>query len=254
MNEGLGTPSGDPFRYMMAKWLYGYGLPLRIIERLQVATLKNLLIIGSGLGDTAILIATKKGCTVHGLEVHPQLVERARKRAAERGLGGRISFDVLREDRLKDLKMYDAVFIETLLGFLPEPLKVLALVSESVAKSVRIGVLEITCLDPLTPTEKEYFSKVFGGGFSPTAEDEWVGTFDDLGLKLVSMGSERIGLLKKFWDDLSASPIFTLRALMKTFYSVAVSRKSREAMGEFRTVMERYGDKIACTYYVLEKE
>jgi len=66
---------GDPFRYMMAKWVYGYGLPLRVIEYLGLKPENKLLLIGSGIGETAILAYRKWGCEVQGLEIYPQLVE-----------------------------------------------------------------------------------------------------------------------------------------------------------------------------------
>jgi len=242
---------GDHLRYMMAKWVYGYGLPLRVIGYLGLKPANKLLLIGSGIGETAILAYRKRGCEVQGLEIYPQLVEQARRRAEERGLSSRLSFENLSETVL-NLRCYDAVLFETILSFLPNPQTLLHEVSGFLKKGGRIGIIELTRIEPLTPIESKFITRVFGGGFSPRSDEEWAKIFRKLQLRLRIQGTERIGLAKKFWDDLSTSPISTLTSLSKTIYSIRKKSKNREMLRDYIAIMKKYNNKLVCTYYVLE--
>jgi len=244
---------GDPFRYMMAKWIYGYSLPLRVIEKLGIKPGGDLLIIGSGIGETAILASKKKGYRVRGLEIYPQLVEQARRRVKEKGLSERLSFETLSEPSLKAPESYDALLFESILSFLPNPASLLSSAPNSLKKEGGIGIIELTYTKTPTPSEATYISSVFGGDFSPKSREEWTSLFKKLGLIEKIQETERIGLSKKFWDDFSASPISTLSALSKTIYSIYKNPKSKEAMRDFRTIMKRHSDKLARTYYILKK-
>jgi len=56
---------------------------------------KRVLDVGSGLGGPAFVLAGKYGATVVGTDLERELVERARGRARELGLDGRIEFRVV---------------------------------------------------------------------------------------------------------------------------------------------------------------
>lgn len=242
----------DPFRYMMAKWLYGYSVPLRLMGRVGVRRGSRLLIIGSGIGETAILTSIKKGCTIRGLEIHPALVEEAERRAVERGLSGKLSFDTLSGESLGPTELYDAVIFESILSFLPDPAEALSLFSKPLRGDGRIGVLEPAWISTPEPADARHLAGLLGGA-SIRPREEWVRIFEGLGLRCIEQGTERLGLLKKLWDDLSASPLTTLRSLAKTLYTASRNKKSREAMRDFRRIIERYSGKVACAYYILEK-
>jgi phosphoethanolamine N-methyltransferase len=86
------------------------GLDLR--ERLVVD-------VGCGLGGPACVLAERFGARVLGLDLEPPLIERARKRAAQRGLGDRVRFEVVKpgampcEDATVDLVISAGAFTQT---------------------------------------------------------------------------------------------------------------------------------------------
>ena len=53
---------------------------------------KQVLDIGCGIGGPAFALARKHGAHVTGIDLEPQLIERASRRAAELGLSGRTAF------------------------------------------------------------------------------------------------------------------------------------------------------------------
>ena len=62
--------------------------------RLGLGPDSRVLDIASGRGGPAVLLASEFGCTWHGIEISPDFHAVAVERAAEAGLGDRLSFDL----------------------------------------------------------------------------------------------------------------------------------------------------------------
>lgn len=75
--------------------------------------------VGCGLGGPACVLAERFGARVLGLDLERRLIERARKRAARRGLGDRVHFEVVEpgampcEDESVDLVISAGAFTQT---------------------------------------------------------------------------------------------------------------------------------------------
>lgn len=69
----------------------GEGNVDKLVEGLDLAG-KRVLDIGCGIGGPAFVLARKYGARVTGIDLEPQLVERARHRAAELGLSRQVEF------------------------------------------------------------------------------------------------------------------------------------------------------------------
>ncbi len=69
----------------------GEGNVDRLVEGIDLAG-KRVLDIGCGIGGPAFALARKYGARVTGVDLEPQLIERARCRAAELGLSGQAEF------------------------------------------------------------------------------------------------------------------------------------------------------------------
>jgi len=63
-------------------------------KRLGLGPDSLVLDIASGRGGPAVLLASEFGCTWHGIEISPDFHAVAVERAAEAGLGGRVSFEL----------------------------------------------------------------------------------------------------------------------------------------------------------------
>jgi SAM-dependent methyltransferase len=65
---------------------------LELGARLRLHPGSEILDVGSGRGGPAILFATEFGCRVHGMELRADFHAAARARAADAGVGDRVSF------------------------------------------------------------------------------------------------------------------------------------------------------------------
>lgn len=99
----------------------------RILEGTDIRE-QRVLDIGSGLGAVDVLLAREHGAaSVVGIDLEPDLVERARRRAAQEGLAGRIVFEVVAPGPLPFADAsFDAVFSKDALVQIPDKRAVFA--------------------------------------------------------------------------------------------------------------------------------
>ena len=72
----------------------GEGNVAKMVEGLALEG-RRVLDLGCGLGGPACILAGKYGAHVVGTDLESPLIERARRRAAKRGLGDRTRFEVV---------------------------------------------------------------------------------------------------------------------------------------------------------------
>jgi phosphoethanolamine N-methyltransferase len=77
----------------------GEGNVAKMVEGLELED-RRVLDLGCGVGGPACILAGKYGAHVVGTDLEPPLIERARRRAAELGLGDRTEFEVVTSGRL----------------------------------------------------------------------------------------------------------------------------------------------------------
>jgi ubiquinone/menaquinone biosynthesis C-methylase UbiE len=92
---------GDPMVAMLELvWGEGFMAPggkghvAKMVEGFELAG-RRVLDIGCGLGGPACLLAEEYGSHVVGTDLEPPLIERARRRAQQKGVGDRTRFDVV---------------------------------------------------------------------------------------------------------------------------------------------------------------
>jgi SAM-dependent methyltransferase len=66
----------------------------RLAELCHISEGSSVLEVGCGTGGNACHLAERYGCRVHGVDIAEHMVTAAQKRAADRGLAGRVSFAV----------------------------------------------------------------------------------------------------------------------------------------------------------------
>jgi SAM-dependent methyltransferase len=91
-----------------------------IVQGLDLAD-AQLLDIGCGTGGPAIVLARDRGATVTAVDVEPQLLERARRFAAEAGVAERIDFRLVEPGPLPfPAERFDVVFSKDSLIHIPD--------------------------------------------------------------------------------------------------------------------------------------
>lgn len=100
----------------------------RFIGWLGLGASSRLLDIACGSGGPTLRIAEKSGAAVHGVDIHADAIDAARRQAADRGLADRATFEVV--DASPPLPMpdesFDAVMCIDAINHLPDRPTVLA--------------------------------------------------------------------------------------------------------------------------------
>jgi 2-polyprenyl-3-methyl-5-hydroxy-6-metoxy-1,4-benzoquinol methylase len=78
------------------------------IDWMSLTKDSQVLDVACGSGHTTLRIASRTGCTVHGVDIHENAINEARGAAQERGLAPRAAFQV--HDASKALPFGDATF------------------------------------------------------------------------------------------------------------------------------------------------
>jgi SAM-dependent methyltransferase len=242
----------DPFRYLQAKWIYGYHQPMTALTRLELQRGSLLLLLGSGLGKTAMMIAERIKCRVIGADLVSAFVDRANRRAQEVGLSDQVRFlTVTAEQPYLDVGA-DAIFFECILSFLKDPRDTLAYYARKARRATKIGVLEPTLssavnFEHVTASLKE----IFGEAANFREGESWSRIFKEAGLVEIEAVRRPLGLKRKFFDDLREEPLGTLVDLSKTLYKVYTDSEAKKSMRLFRRFF-KHSQEVACGRYTLQ--
>ncbi len=98
----------------------GAAATLQLLEMIEINPGYQILDVGSGPGSTAVKIAEKTEAQVSGIDLSPEMVSQARKRAQQMGISDRVDFrvgNVLALDFPDE--RFDVVIFESLLTILP---------------------------------------------------------------------------------------------------------------------------------------
>jgi SAM-dependent methyltransferase len=245
----VGLRQDSLYRYMVAKWVYGYSLPLEILSRLGVRKGSLLVLFGSGMGLTAFLAAKRFGCYVVGVEKNHFLVQYSKRKAGKENMVDRVTFVHIDDKEFLNETNPEFVFYESILNFLQNPSDIL---TRYVSSAERIGVLELSWLRHNVPNDKrEALRSIFGGDASFMHVDAWLKLFHVIRLEVLEGGVRTIGLVNKFWDDLRVEPLGTITGIVKTAYKTFTDLTARKYMTSFINFLRQYSNDMACAYYIL---
>jgi len=242
----------EEFKYVQAKWIYGYHQPMEALRKLDLKKDSTLLIIGSGFGKTALMSAQKFGCSVIGADIAPRLVESA-NRKVEKRLTKNVNFHVIDPEKpfLKVSKV-DGILFESVLSFVPNPTKVLSYYSAKLKPGGKIATLELSFQDK-NPAQKHVRSlkKIFGESANFRHTDSWEKIFRDSSLNVEGYHPGSISMRRKFWDDLLEEPIGTWLELAKTLYMTYKNQGAKKSLDLFREFFDEYASIMKYGYYIL---
>jgi hypothetical protein len=127
----------------------GAALTRRLADAMELTTTSGrLLDVAAGVGTTALLLANERGLEVIGIDLGRAQVARARARARQLGLDGRVTFEVADAERLPLADgSVDAVVCECALCTFPGKDKAAAELARVLRPGGRLGISDVW-LDP----------------------------------------------------------------------------------------------------------
>lgn len=126
----------------------GADLTRRLADMLALQPGDHVLDVATGIGTTALLLADERNVQVVGVDLGEAQVARARSRAADVGLEGRVAFDLGDAERLPAPDAsFDAVVCECAFCTFPDKATAAAEIARVLRPGGRVGITDVW-LDP----------------------------------------------------------------------------------------------------------
>jgi len=153
------------------------------LENLQVSKDDYVLDAGCGSGLTACYLAKTAGCKIMGIDINPQMIEKARQRAEQENLSELLEFQVA---DVYDLTFpgnsFDLAMAESLTVFL-DKVKVYKQFYRVLKPGGRLADLEMALVKELPPEIEEQMHQCFGPGTNPLSFQAWVDALQEAGFE-----------------------------------------------------------------------
>ena len=125
-----------------------------LVELCHIQPGDAVLDVGCGAGVTPCYLAEKYGCRVTGVDILPRMIERARERAAKKGLSGQVDFRQADAQELPfEDNRFDAVISESVTVFPKDKARAVAEYIRVTRSGGYIGLNESTWLKFPPPPE-----------------------------------------------------------------------------------------------------
>jgi arsenite methyltransferase len=165
----------------------GLALTRHLARALRLQPRERVLDVAAGPGTTACLLADEFGVDVDGIDLGPASVERARAAASERGLDGRVRFQLGdAEDLPFDDRTFDALVCECAWCTFPDMATAAGEFARVLRPGGQVGITDVTIdparLDPELATLAGYVACIAGA--RPAAE--YVAMLEAAGLRVVA--------------------------------------------------------------------
>jgi cyclopropane fatty-acyl-phospholipid synthase-like methyltransferase len=185
----------------------GHGLTEAIVGRLSMRQKSDVLDVGCGTGATAVFLSEKVKANVTGIDLHPAMVEQAKKRANESRLSPKI-IQASAERLPFQEDSFDYLISESVTAFTD--------VSHSVPEYFRVlrpggslAAVEMTIEKPLDEKNKRAIESVYGVDDVHT-EGEWLAIWKSAGF--INVEALRANKLQKQSDDVL--PTYNLTSMI----------------------------------------
>ena len=161
----------------------GFPATQQNLDALQVKTEEYVLDAGCGSGLTACHLAKTRGCKIIGVDINPQMVEKACLRAEKEGVSHLVEF------RLADVynlpfanNCFDLVIAESITVFL-DKVKVYQEFYRVLKPEGRVADLEMVLLAELPANLRRQMEACFGSGTNPLSFEEWPNVLKQAGFQ-----------------------------------------------------------------------
>jgi len=151
----------------------GFPATKQNLDAIQVKTEEYVLDAGCGSGLTACHLARTVGCKIIGIDINPQMIEKACLRAQKEGVSHLVEFklaDVYNLPFTND--NFDLVMAESITVFLDKR-RVYQEFYRVLKPGGRVADLEMALLRELPANIKRQLAECFGSGTEPLPFEEW---------------------------------------------------------------------------------
>lgn len=159
----------------------GFPATTKNLEAMDVEAENLILDAGCGSGLTACHLAKSCGCKIIGVDINPQMIEKARQRAEHEGVAHLVEF---READVNQLPFpdshFDWIMCESITVFLDKG-KVYREFFRVLKPEGRIADLEMALLHELPPQLRSQMESCYGQGTNPLAFEEWTKVLAEAG-------------------------------------------------------------------------
>lgn len=186
----------------------GFPATKQNLAGLQVTNDAYVLDAGCGSGLTACHLAKTIGCKIMGIDINPQMIEKARLRAEKEGVSHLVEFKVADVFNLSfGDNTFDVVMGESITVFL-DKVKVYKEFFRVLKPEGRVADLEMALLRDLPDVIRKQLEECFGAGTNPLPFEEWLNAlrlagFEDVDIKnpqpLRNNGYVIMNELRKDW-------------------------------------------------------
>ena len=169
----------------LTKHLGGLVATEDLIELCHIGAGKYVLDVGCGAGVTPCFIAKRYGCSVVGVDISEQMIERSKERAQREKVGDRVEFRVAdAQDLPFDANLFDAVITESVTAFPEDKQRAVNEYVRVTKPGGYVGLNESTWLKvPPPPEVVAWASQDVGANVKPLTSDAWMGLLENAGLR-----------------------------------------------------------------------
>lgn len=186
----------------------GFPATKQNLDVIQVKSEEYVLDAGCGSGLTACHLAKTVGCKIMGIDINPEMVEKAALRAEKEGVSHLVEFRVADVQALPFTEnCFDVVIAESVTVFL-DKVKVYREFYRVLKPEGRVADLEMALLRDLPANLRRQLEECFGSGTNPLLFEEWLDALTQAGFEEVDIknaqplrnrGNIIINELKKDW-------------------------------------------------------
>lgn len=223
----------------LTKHLGSMAATRKLVELCRLDSGKYVLEVGCGVGATVPYLVRSVGCRVVGVDLVEGMIEQARERATEAGVGDSAQFSVADARMLPFAAgVFDAVVMESVNVFFDHKLRAMEEYVRVTKPGGYVGITEMTWLEEPSPEVEAYYRRVV---YAKSLQAEgWKALLEEAGLEEVAgsaypveLAGEAKGRLERYGCR------GMLRVLLRTVGLLVKDRESREFVGDVSQAMPR---------------
>lgn len=157
------------------------------LETVQIKSAEYVLDAGCGSGLTACHLAKTTGCRIIGIDISPQMIEKATQRAEKEGVSHLVEFRVADVTHLPFAEnSFDWVIAESITVFL-DKVQVYQEFYRVLKPEGQVADLEMALLHELPVPLKHQLAECFGQNTKPLSFEEWCQSIIEAGFQNVEI-------------------------------------------------------------------
>jgi ubiquinone/menaquinone biosynthesis C-methylase UbiE len=207
----------------ITKHMGGLKATRELLEMCRIDDSNYVLIVGSGNGVSAITIQKMTGCSVVGIDISEDMVERAREKHAPR-----VEFIVGDAENIEfSHNTFDVVISESVTGF-TDKMRSISEYHRVLKGRGYLGLNEVTWMINPPPYVKDYYQRLMG--LEAETREEWLSFLKGAGFKEINSSMSPMNLWKQIIGDLELQSMDFFRIWGRFFYQYLYEREYRRSI------------------------